>query len=244
LKFADSQIVSGGSANIWCDVLDARSTEVVARYTAEYYAGKPAITLNRFGKGSAVYVGTFGDQALVQTVVNWALGLVGVTPLLETPERVEATVRWQGDRRLFFLNHNDSEQQVSLDKHAPIISGNTMFGAITVPNEVMILSEMPMSTKPIFLIPGSGLLLAALAALLVGGINVLPVQGEVFMSDGAGSIIPVEPVTLPLSGEWRFAADPDSEGQEQGWHQTNFDDAGWESVTVPHTWNDGGLRFL
>ncbi|MFQ5811948.1 MAG: glycoside hydrolase family 2 TIM barrel-domain containing protein [Anaerolineae bacterium] len=47
----------------------------------------------------------------------------------------------------------------------------------------------------------------------------------------------VPPSSLPLSGEWRFAADPDAIGEDEGWAEPAFDDSAWTAVTVPHTWN-------
>jgi beta-galactosidase len=91
---------------VWCDVLKPNGAAVVARYTQDYYAGKPAITLNRFGQGQVVYVGTLGDAPLYEALVGWLLDLAGVQPLLTAPEGVEVTERWQGDQRLLFvLNH-------------------------------------------------------------------------------------------------------------------------------------------
>jgi beta-galactosidase/beta-glucuronidase len=41
---------------------------------------------------------------------------------------------------------------------------------------------------------------------------------------------------LSLSGEWRFAVDPDEVGEKEGWTAPGFDDSRWATVTVPHTW--------
>ena len=43
--------------------------------------------------------------------------------------------------------------------------------------------------------------------------------------------------SISLSGEWRFAVDPNVWGEAQGWAEPGFDDSAWSSVTVPHTWN-------
>src|ERR671924_18608 len=52
-----------------------------------------------------------------------------------------------------------------------------------------------------------------------------------------GPLVAVPPVRLSLSGPWQFAVDPEAGGHAQGWAQPDFDDAGWRTVTVPHTWN-------
>ena len=50
------------------------------------------------------------------------------------------------------------------------------------------------------------------------------------------SLLAVSTGSLPLSGEYRFAADADGAGEDEGWTAPNFDDSGWTAVTVPHTW--------
>lgn len=44
-------------------------------------------------------------------------------------------------------------------------------------------------------------------------------------------------ISLPLDGQWRFAIDPDSLGEADGWSGAEFDDSEWATVTTPHTWN-------
>src|SRR5947209_2995138 len=50
-------------------------------------------------------------------------------------------------------------------------------------------------------------------------------------------LITLPPSSLPLSGAWRFAVDPDAVGEQQGWAAPGFDDSEWRAVSVPHTWN-------
>jgi len=49
-------------------------------------------------------------------------------------------------------------------------------------------------------------------------------------------LLAIPAASLPLSGEWRFAVDPYGLGEDKGWPAPDFDDSGWEVVTVPHTW--------
>jgi Glycosyl hydrolases family 2, TIM barrel domain/Glycosyl hydrolases family 2, sugar binding domain/Glycosyl hydrolases family 2 len=52
-----------------------------------------------------------------------------------------------------------------------------------------------------------------------------------------GPLIAISPLTLSLSGPWRFATDPEAVGHTRGWTQPDFDDDHWWTVAVPHTWN-------
>ncbi len=130
-------------ARVWCDVLRVVSAEAIARYTADYYAGTPAITRNRFGAGHSVYVATFGDDALYAALAPWLLKLAQVEGALATPPGVECCVRWQGDRPLWFLlNHTAQEQSVTLP--APmvdIVSGQPVEATVVLkPRQVLMLA--------------------------------------------------------------------------------------------------------
>jgi len=132
-------------ASVWCDVLAANSAQVVARYAEDYYAGEPAITLNVYGPGKVVYVGTLGPAALFDPLAGWFLELARLTPILAVPEGVEVAERWRGDRRLLFLlNHTAEERQVTLDReYSSLLDGPGspgLSGQVTLPaREVLVL---------------------------------------------------------------------------------------------------------
>jgi beta-galactosidase len=131
-------------ASVWCDVLESNGATVIARYTQDYTAGKPAITVNQLGQGQVVYVGTVGDADLYEALADWLLGLAGVEPVLPAPEGVEVTERWQGASRLLFvLNHTGQAQEVDLNGHyVDILSGSASEGTVTIaPREVLVLLE-------------------------------------------------------------------------------------------------------
>lgn len=117
LAFVQSDFHNGPPphARIWCDVLRPSSAQPVALYTQDYYAGKPAITENRYGAGRAVYVGTFGDGQLYAALVDWLLDLANLRSEISTPPGVEWSTRWRGDRPIHFvLNHTRERQPVNL----------------------------------------------------------------------------------------------------------------------------------
>jgi beta-galactosidase len=131
-------------ACIWCDVLDPVGAQVLANYTDDYYAGRAAITLNCFGRGQAIYVGTFGDKALYQALFGWLLPRLHITNILVTPDGVEVAERWRGDQRLLFiLNHNSLPQTLLLPVGTVNLIDDKACGgsAAIAPHEVMILSK-------------------------------------------------------------------------------------------------------
>ena len=96
----------------WSDVLhiESESAEVLARYDLDYYDDRPAITLNRVGKGCAIYVGTSSPSshfydALIQFVTSRA-AVKRLAPELNAPPWVELAPRITAEGRLlmFVLN--------------------------------------------------------------------------------------------------------------------------------------------
>jgi beta-galactosidase len=132
-------------ARLWCDVLTPTTAQTVGRYQGEYYAGRAAVTLNHFGQGQAVYVGTLGNAALHNAVIGWLVDAARVSPVLSTPDGVEAVERWKGDRRLLFLlNHADQAQDVALSRPlTDLLTGRVVEQRVTLePKAVMILREV------------------------------------------------------------------------------------------------------
>jgi beta-galactosidase len=147
LSFSPSELspVDAPQVGILCEVLKPVGAEVIACYTQDFYAGKPAITLNRFGKGYAIYVGTMGDASLYNPLADWLLSLANIHNEVDGPAGVEISVRWQGEKRLLFLmNHTNQEQVVRLDhKSINLLVGNVIpSGEICLaPKEVVVLAD-------------------------------------------------------------------------------------------------------
>ena len=130
------------TVSVWADVLKPTTAQVVARYSQDYYAGKAAATINTFGDGQVIYIGTMGDDSFNSSIAKWVLELGNIEPLLLTPAGIEVTQRWQADQRLLFvLNHNAIAEEISLDNtYTDLITGKTFSGTITIePREVLIL---------------------------------------------------------------------------------------------------------
>jgi beta-galactosidase len=147
VEFVEEPMSQGGlvPVDVWCDILRLAGATVVARYSEDYYAGAPAITINAFGNGHVVYVGAIGKGSLPASLSDWLIRLAGVTQLIDTPEGVEITARWRGDRRiLFLLNHTSVTQDVALaGSHDDLISGATWSeGILSIPaRDVRILAD-------------------------------------------------------------------------------------------------------
>ncbi len=132
--------------SIWCDILRPTTAAAIARYRQEFYAGKPAATHNRYGKGQVVYAGALEGEAFYDVILGWLLARSGVKPVLASPPGVEVTERWQGQQRLLFvLNHSDREQTIELEMaYMDLIRDQQIQPGATrlEPKEVMLLVEM------------------------------------------------------------------------------------------------------
>lgn len=99
-----------GTASIWCDIIEPETADVIATYDSEYYKGKAAVTVNKYGKGMVYYVGCDLNDAAMKELVKIISGNAGIKTA-EFPEGVEAVRR--GDIKIL-LNHNEEAAQTDI----------------------------------------------------------------------------------------------------------------------------------
>jgi beta-galactosidase len=97
--------------------------------------GEAAVTLNRVGKGAAIYVGTYFSEENTPALLDLILQHVPLSPLAEADECVEVTCRQSPERKLFFvLNHYPVEKSVSgLPSGVELLSQETCTGELRLP---------------------------------------------------------------------------------------------------------------
>lgn len=143
VQFGLPEIEDEFPSSVWADVIEPKGAMVIARHTQDFYANKPAATINRFEKGKVIYLGSMGDSAYYNAIARWIVGLAGITPLIETPAGVEVTERWQGEQRiLFVLNHNAQPQTLTLNTaYKNLLTDQTLHDTIQLePFGVLILT--------------------------------------------------------------------------------------------------------
>jgi beta-galactosidase len=131
-------------ARLWCDVIEAKGCQVLATFAKDFYAGKPAITMNSFGLGKAIYIGTQSHEHFYHDLVTWLRQMCAVQPLLKVPENVEVSMRQKDDNRVFFLlNHQNSPVRIQFYKPMhDYLTGNTFSGNYDLPPfGVLVLDE-------------------------------------------------------------------------------------------------------
>jgi beta-galactosidase len=104
-----------GRCGHWFDLIELEGAEALATFTEDFFAGKPAITRNAFGRGLAYYVGTQVEMEFLRRLLVDICEETGIRPPLRVPTGVEAVRREnEHGQFLFLLNHTASQQHIDL----------------------------------------------------------------------------------------------------------------------------------
>ena len=143
VQFDLPELASAFPTHALAEVLEPKGAQVIAHHTADFYAGTPAATLNRFGKGTVVYLGVLVDGACYESLARWLSGLAGIRPTLEVPAGVETVERWQGEQRiLLVLNHTSEVQTLAIETaRCDALTGRQVHGTVELPpSGVLVLA--------------------------------------------------------------------------------------------------------
>ena len=129
---------------LWCDLIEPKGCQVMATYAKDFYAGKPAVTVNEYGLGRAVYIGTVSTQPFYHDLIHWLRNLCSLHPLMKVPDTIEVSMREKDGRKIYFLlNHQNSP--IRLQFYKPMhdfLSGNNFTGGYDLPpHGVLVLDE-------------------------------------------------------------------------------------------------------
>jgi beta-galactosidase len=132
------------SAKLWCDLIEPKGCQILATYTKDFYAGKPAMTMNSFGAGKAIYIGTTSQQNFYFDLVAWLRQLCHLHPLLKVPDTIEVSLRQSEETKVYFLlNHQNTPVRITFFKPMhDFLTGRTFEGNYDVPpHGVLVLDE-------------------------------------------------------------------------------------------------------
>lgn len=104
-------------ARIYCDLIHEETASVQARYSSDFYAGRPALTLNSFGQGKAYYIAFRNDTDFLQDFYKKLISELQLKKALESelPEGVTVQLRTDGSKEYIFIqNYTTNEQKIEL----------------------------------------------------------------------------------------------------------------------------------
>ena len=102
-----------------CELIHLEGAEALAYYGKDFYQGRPALTVNQFGKGKAYYMAARQKLAFHRDFYKKILAETGIEPVINQslPEGVSVTARSnQTTDFVFLMNFNNRETKVMLDK--------------------------------------------------------------------------------------------------------------------------------
>lgn len=101
------------------ELIHLEGAEALGTYRSDFYAGRPALTVNRFGEGNAYHLATRVKDASFYVELYAAItAKAGITRALdsELPTGVTAQLRTDGESDYIFVqNYSGSPQAVKLD---------------------------------------------------------------------------------------------------------------------------------
>lgn len=130
-----------------CELIHAETAEVLGQYTDSFYAGRPALTVNKLGKGRAYYMATRLKDDFLGAFYKEIVREAGLTRALNTdlPAGVTAQVRTDGDTDyVFVMNFSGEEKQVTLDgrSYIDMEHGEPVGGTLGIPvNGITLLKR-------------------------------------------------------------------------------------------------------
>ena len=133
-------------ARLWCDIIEPKGCQILAAFAKDFYAGRPAMTMNTFGLGKAIYIGTVSHQHFYEDLVVWLRQMCNLQPLLKVPDTVEVSLRQKDHTRIYFLlNHQNTPVRIQFYKPMhDFLTGSAVAGNYDLPpHGVLVLDEHP-----------------------------------------------------------------------------------------------------
>jgi beta-galactosidase len=96
------------------EVLEPSTATVLARFT-NVTDHAPALTINDFGKGKAIYLATESNPSTIGPLMNYLYKVAGIQPGPRTPDGVYARVV---DGRTLYVNTTEAEKNVTVGANA------------------------------------------------------------------------------------------------------------------------------
>ncbi len=120
LLVSENSLGLSGSYRVedFCDLIHTESAQVLAVYGDDFYQGRPALTVNRFGKGDAYYMAARTGEEFLDDFNMALIEKLSLTRTIETKLPIGVTAQQRTDGQysyIFIMNFNSKKEQISLN---------------------------------------------------------------------------------------------------------------------------------
>ena len=113
-----------------CDLLHSQGAEVLGKYETDFYKGRPAVTVNDYGKGKAYYVAFRNDDDFTTDFCEDLIKDISLKSDTEIKAEKGVSIRKRGNI-IFVMNFADESKTVTLDKeYKNVVTGESVSGAV------------------------------------------------------------------------------------------------------------------
>lgn len=103
----------------FCDLIHLNTAEAIASYQGDFYAGRPALTVNNFGAGRSFYIASRNEDNFLINFYQQIINKLGIATVLDIvlPEGVTAQLRTNGSiDYIFIMNFTNEEKELTINK--------------------------------------------------------------------------------------------------------------------------------
>jgi beta-galactosidase len=116
------------AARKYCELIHAEDASVLAAYKTDFYAGRPALTVNEVGQGQAYYIASQNEPRFLEDFYHSLIARLKIRPVIDVPlaESVSVHRRSDGERDyIFIMNFSPAAAEIRLDnrEYTDLISG-------------------------------------------------------------------------------------------------------------------------
>lgn len=125
-----------------CELAHAEGAQALADYGEDFYAGMPAVTENRLGKGRVIYLAARAEQKFLDLLYARLLCDAGVAPIVDAPAGVVVKEREKdGKKYTFLLNFAGQEVRMDVPEGLDLVSGVRVRGETMLKNRQVMIVE-------------------------------------------------------------------------------------------------------
>jgi beta-galactosidase len=123
------------SCHHYADVIHTEGAQVLAEYDSDFYQGRPALTVNRCGRGEAYYIASRNDDTFLTDFYSGLARHLALRPVLacDLPDGVTAQVRQSDSSEyVFLMNFAPDECTIDLgdESYTDTLTGAACTGAV------------------------------------------------------------------------------------------------------------------